>query len=298
MTLPQIHVSPGFADTAALARARARARKGVGFHSAGFLHRIAKYDLQDRLSQINKDFSTPALITPFPEFWADMIPNLTVVAPDDTLALQAQAHDLVIHAMALHWAADPVGQIVQCRRALKPDGVFLAALFGGDTLTELRQALSAVEVAVMGGISPRIAPMGELRDMGSLLQRAGLALPVVDRVVQTVTYSDAFALMHDVRAMGEINVLSHRHRRIPPRRFFANAADVYAKNFPAADDPTRIRATFEIIFLAGWAPHESQQKPLRPGSAITPLAQVLSRAEANQTPAPVSNTGLTHKAQP
>jgi hypothetical protein len=203
----------------------------------------------------------------------------------DVLDLQPGAHDLVLHAMGLHWADDPVGQVVQCTRALRSDGLFLSAAFGGATLTELRTALSEAEARVMGGISPRVAPMAEVRDMGALLQRAGLALPVADTLRKTVTYANAIALMHDLRAMGEGNALAARHRAVPPRALFPTTAAIYEKSFPAEEN--RIRATFEFVFLTGWAPHESQQKPLRPGAATSRLADALRTTEFDEAANPV-----------
>jgi SAM-dependent methyltransferase len=270
-------------DAARLARARDRAR----LDRAGFLHDEAKAEIEERLIDVNRRFTSPALVTPYPDNWSDLMPGARVVAPDETLDLAPGAHDLVVHAMALHWADDPVGQIVQCRRALQPDGLFLSAAFGGDTLTELRQALAEAEADILGGLSPRVAPMAEIRDMGALLQRAGLALPVADRLPKTVTYASAFELMADLRAMGETNALADRHRAPAPRHLFLRMAEIYTARFPAPDDASRIRATFELIFLSGWAPHESQQKPLRPGAATTRLADALGTQEFDETARPV-----------
>lgn len=274
---------PRLVDGAALASARRRAR----LDRAGFLHHEAKLELQERLIDVNRRFTSPALVTPFPELWSDLLPGAKLVAPTEVLDLAPDAHDLLIHAMALHWADDPVGQIVQCRRALRPDGLFLAASFGGETLTELRQALAAAEIDITGGLSPRVAPMAEIRDMGGLLARAGLNLPVADRLPKTVTYATAFDLIRDLRDMGETNALVDRHRKTPPRALFPAMAARYAQDFPAHDDPARIRATFELIFLAGWAPHESQQKPLRPGTAKGRLADALNTTEFDEDSLPV-----------
>jgi SAM-dependent methyltransferase len=199
---------PRLVDAPRLAKGRARAR----LDRAGFLHDEAKFELQERLIDVNRRFTAPAIVTPFPEIWADVVPGAKPVLPTDTLDLTPGDHDLVIHAMALHWADDPVGQIVQCRRALKPDGLFLGAAFGGETLTELRAVLADAEAQTLGGLSPRVAPMAEIRDMGGLLGRAGLALPVADRLPKTVTYANAFALMADLRDMGETNALADRHK--------------------------------------------------------------------------------------
>lgn len=281
--MPQANPQPRLVDAPRLARARARARLDL----AGFLHDEAKSELQERLTDVNRRFTRPAVVTPFPDTWSDLVPGAHIVAPDEVLALQAGAHDLVVHAMALHWSDDPVGQVVQCRRALRPDGLFLSAAYGGETLTELRQALAMAETETLGGLSPRVAPMAEIRDMGALLQRAGLALPVADRLPRTVTYANAFALMADLRAMGETNALADRHRAPAPRRLFLRMAEIYAAQFPAKDDPARIRATFEMVFLSGWAPHESQQKPLRPGAAKARLADALGTQEFDETALPV-----------
>jgi len=212
-------------------------------------------------------------VSGFPAVW----PDSPAVADDEVLALHEGAHDLVVHAMALHWANDPVGQLVQCRRALQPDGLFLGLLPGGQTLHELRAALAEAEAEVTGGLSPRVLPMGEIRDLGALLQRAGFALPVADSFTKTVLYRDALHLMADLRAMGEANALAARLRHPTRRAVLLRAAGIYAERFGRPDG--RIPATFEIICLTGWAPHDSQQKPLRPGSAAARLAEALNAAE-------------------
>jgi hypothetical protein len=165
---------------------------------------------------------------------------------------------------------------VQCRRALSPDGLFLGITFGGRTLGALRAALATAEAEVTGGLSPRVLPMADIRDLGAVLQRAGLALPVADAFVQEVRHADALALMRDLRAMGEGNALAGRHRRIPPRALFARAAALYAA---AHSDGAGVVTPFEFVVLTGWAPHESQQKPLRPGSAAARLADALGSTE-------------------
>ena len=212
-------------------------------------------------------------VTGLPDFWRGHWPDATLVQDDEVLALQPGVHDLVIHALSLHWANDPVGQLVQCRHALRPDGLLIAVLFGGQTLHELRAALAEAEARVTGGLSPRVAPMGEIRDLGSLLQRAGLALPVADAMPLTVSYAGLTALMHDLRAMGEANALAARLRRPTRAGVFAKAETIYRTAFgtPAG----RIPATFDIVTLTGWAPAPDQQKPLRPGSATHRLADVL-----------------------
>ena len=269
---------PNLTDRVALARNRAKCRSaGVGL----FLHEQAAQELQERLAEVNRRFTSVAIVTGFPDFWAGIWPAATVVPDNDTLALKPGAHDLIIHGLALHWANDPVGQLIQCRRALAPDGLFLAAMFGGQTLAELRICLSEAEVRQTGGLSPRILPMAEIRDMGGLLQRAGFGLPVADSTTFTVTYAHPKALMHDLRAMGEGNALSARLRYPTRRAVFTMAEQMYSAQHATPDG--RISARFEMLFLTGWAPHESQQKPLRPGSAQQRLSEALG-LPANQFP--------------
>lgn len=200
-----------------------------------------------------------------------------VVADEEALPFADGSLDLVVSALALHLVNDLPGTLVQIRRALRPDGLLLAALLGGDTLTELRQAFTQAEAEIEGGASPRVAPFADLRDLGGLLQRAGFALPVtdVDRVV--VRYASPLALMHDLRRMGATGVLADRRRQPLRRATLARMAEIYGERF--ADPDRRIRATFEIVWLSGWAPHESQQQPLAPGSAQRRLADALGAKE-------------------
>ena len=201
-----------------------------------------------------------------------------VPAPDnETLQLEPESFDLIVHSMALHWSNDPVGQLIQCRRALRPDGLCLAVCLGGRTLTELRDALSRAEISETGGLSPRIAPMPEIRDLGALLQRAGFAMPVADNTQLTAQYRDLTHLMHDLRAMGEANALQNRLRHPTRRTIFARAADLYRENSGTADG--KIQASFEVITLTGWAPDVNQPKPLPPGSAQARLADALNAYE-------------------
>jgi SAM-dependent methyltransferase len=203
--------------------------------------------------------------------------NLVIAADEEALPFRDASLDLVVSALALHFVNDLPGTLVQIRRALKPDGLFLAALLGGDTLTELRQSFAEAEAEIEGGISPRVAPFPDLRDLGALLQRAGFALPVTDVERLTVRYDTVFALMHDLRRMGATNALAAR-RRVPLRRkTLLRMAEIYARRFADADG--RLRATFEIIWLSGWAPDQSQQKPLAPGSAKMRLADALGTTE-------------------
>lgn len=264
--------APPLFDRHALSARRARLRD-----DSLFLHRAALDEAQDRLSLVKRIFTSPAVVTPVPEVWRAAFPGAHIVADDDTLALAPGAHDLVIHAMCLHLANDPVGQLIQCRRALKEDGFLLAFLLGGETLHELRAVLGQAEAEVTGGLSPRIAPMGEIRDLGALLQRAGFALPVADSVTLTAEYRDLTHLMHDLRGMGETNVLTNRLRHPTRRAVFARAGALYAEHF--ATPSSRLRASFELVSLTGWAPSDSQPKPLRPGSAQMRLADALKTAE-------------------
>jgi SAM-dependent methyltransferase len=207
---------------------------------------------------------------------ADRI-GLAVVADEEALPFRDGSLDLVVSALALHFVNDLPGTLLQIRRALRPDGLFVAALLGGDTLTELRQAFAEAEAEMEDGISPRVAPFADLRDLGSLLQRAGFALPVTDVERLTVRYASPLDLMHDLRRMGAANPLRDRLRRPLRRATLARMAEIYASRFADADQ--RIRATFEVIYLSGWAPHESQQQPLAPGSAQTRLADALGTSE-------------------
>lgn len=260
-------------DPAALAAHRARARR-IG--PVDFLHRIALDEVQDRLAEINKRFTAPAIVTGHPDFWGAAFPEARLVPDADTLALDVGAHDLVIHALALHWSNDPIGQIIQSARALRPDGLFLAVLPGGATLTELRDTLTRAEVEMTSGLSPRILPMGEVRDLGALLGRAGLALPVADVIGQKVSYRDLFHLAADLRAMGETNALTARLRRPTRRDVLLRAAEIYGKDHADPANPGRVLASFDLVFLTGWAPAANQQKPLRPGSAKMSLSEALA----------------------
>ena len=200
-----------------------------------------------------------------------------VIADEEALPFRGESLDLVVSGLALHFANDLPGVLTQIRRALKPDGLFLAALLGGETLTELRQAFAEAETEIEGGVSPRVAPFADLRQLGGLLQRAGFALPVTDVERLTVRYASAFELMHDLRGMGAANALVAR-RRLPSRRqTILRMADIYAHRF--ADSDGRIRATFDIVWLSGWAPHPDQQQPLKPGSAKMRLADALGTRE-------------------
>jgi len=238
---------PDLTDRTTLLRNRKRAAKAP----ADFLRQAVADEVHERLTEVNRTFTSPLIVTGHPEIWVDSMPDATICADEDILQVEPAKHDLVIHDLNLHWANDLVGQLVQSRRALKPDGLFIGTLFGGQTLQELRVSLAEAEAAVTGGLSPRIAPMAEIRDLGGLLQRAGFALPVADATPFTVNYTR--------------------------RNVMTEAAGIYATNYTNEDG--RINATFEIVTLTGWAPDDSQQKPLRPGSAKSRLADALGVPE-------------------
>ncbi len=260
-------------DRTALARQRLRGTA----ETALFLHEIVAEEFEDRLSVVNKSFTAPAIVTGHPAFWQGRFPHARVIADDDTLTLEPGAHDLLIHAMCLHWAGDPVGQLIQMRRALRPDGLMLAGFAGGGTLQELRSALAQAEADVTGGLSPRVLPMGEIRDLGALLQRSGFTLPVADRLPLTVEYTTPLKLMHELRAMGETNAMADRPRQMMRRAVLERACKIYRDTYATASGA--VTATFELIFLTGWAPDDSQPQPLRPGSATTRLADALGTEE-------------------
>ena len=266
---------PQVIDRAALRVRQARAQR---LGPATFLLDRVALDMQERLQAVLRDFKDVADVwTPGGGAFRDGVSDRFSAAAhhgmlardDETLVLEPQSLDLALSALGLHFANDLPGLLTQIRRALRPDGLFLAALLGGDTLTELRESFAAAEVEREGGLSPRVLPFADLRDLGALLQRAGFALPVadVDRVV--VRYANAFALMQDLRRMGATNVLTERRRTMLRRATLLRMAEVYGERF--ADSDGRIRATFDVVWLSGWAPHESQQQPLKPGSATARL---------------------------
>ncbi len=260
-------------DRAALMRNRTRAKA----NPVTFLHDAARDEVHDRLSMVNKTFPDAAIITGHAEQWTKVIPRARLIDDTETLDLEPNSLDLVVHAMCLHWSNDPVGQLIQALRALRPDGLFLAVFLGGETLKELRSSLAQAEVDLFGGLSARIAPMGEIRDLGALLQRAGFAMPVADKITLKASYPTPLHLMRELRLMGEANALSARRRTIMPRALLTKANEVYQENFSTSDG--RIDATFELILLTGWAPASTQPRPLRPGSATTRLAEALGTDE-------------------
>jgi SAM-dependent methyltransferase len=258
-------------------RARAAALGPVTF----LLDRVAG-DVADRLSAVLRTFDVAVdLGTPTDAVRRAIAGRVgtiaAVVADEEALPFRDGSIDLVVSALALQFVNDLPGTLIQVRRALKPDGLLLAAMIGGDSLAELRAAFAEAEAEVEGGASPRVAPFADLRDLGALLQRAGLALPVTDVDRVTVRYASPLALMHDLRRMGAGNALTERRRTPLRRATLRRMLEIYAERFADADG--RIRATFEIVWLSGWAPHESQQQPLKPGSARTRLADALRTQE-------------------
>ena len=274
---------------------RVRQRRARRLRPATFLLDRVAADLGDRLSAVLRKFDVAVdLGTPSDAVRRVLAANnnistivaagldgdddgLRVTADEETLPFAERSLDLVVSALALQFVNDLPGALIQIRRALKPDGLLLAALIGGDSLTELRSAFAAAESEVEGGISPRVAPFADIRELGGLLQRAGFALPVVDSERVAVRYDSALALMRDLRRMGATNILHERLRTPLKRSTLERVMAIYADRFTDADG--RVRATFEIIWLSGWVPHESQQKPLKPGSAAQRLADALGTIE-------------------
>jgi len=257
---------------------------------ADFLLARILEDLKDRLDITNRKFQSGRFVSMYPSFVRAHFDDQTTLqlsaAMDDVksrhgdiLGLDAQSEDLIIDIACLHQANDMPGMLIQYCRALKPDGLFLACVPGGDTLTELRQSLFAAESKISGGVRPRVLPFMDVRDAGGLLQRAGFALPVTDIDSVVVRYDTMFDLMLDLRAMGATNTLVERQKSLSRRDLFHNAAQHYAENF--ADSDGRIRATFSFIWMSGWAPDASQPQPLKPGSATQSLAKVLKDRTAN-----------------
>lgn len=265
--------APRLTDRDTLMRHRFRAARQPAF----FLHEEAADEIKERLTEVNKSFTHPALVGHISPDFAHLFPGVTPVDDTPDLSLMRSEHDLVIHSFGLHWADDPVGQLVQSRMALQPDGLFLAVMFGGSSLQELRACLAEVETRRYGGLSPRVLPMADLRDLGGLLQRAGFALPVADSRKLLVRYKSVAQLVRDLRGMGETNALAARHKTQLTRTFWSDVDALYRENF--SDDDGYLTATFELVYLTGWCPSETQQKPLQPASAKSRLADALGVAE-------------------
>lgn len=276
---------------------RRRERAAATFADFDFLNREVAERLIDRLRDIRRNF--PAVLDLGshdgtlgrllgPEFGVERVVSTDLAegfarrAPPPALAVDEEAlpfadasFDAVFSCLSLHWVNDLPGALIQARRSLRPDGLFLGAMLGGETLIELREALMAAEMAAAGGASPRVSPFAEVRDAGALLQRAGFALPVADADTVTVTYENAWGLMRDLRGMGETNVVAERHRQPTRRDVLFRAAEIYQQRHAGADG--RIPATFQVLYLTGWAPAPGQPKPLAPGSAEASFATLVGR---------------------
>ncbi|UEM20408.1 methyltransferase domain-containing protein [Skermanella mucosa] len=278
---------------------RHRDRAAAGFAGYGFLFEEIAERLADRLDDVVRDFPTALDLgchtgevgralrgrkgierlvqCDLSPAMAAAAGGLSVAGDEELLPFADASFDLAISNLSLHWVNDLPGALLQLRRALKPDGLFIGAMLGGDTLFELRRCLMEAELDLTGGVSARISPFAEVRDAGGLLQRAGFSLPVVDSDTLTVTYESAFKLMADLRGMGETNAGLNRRRQPTPRALLIDAARRYGELFSEPDG--RVTATFQVLYLAGWSPHESQQKPMRPGSAQARLADALKTEE-------------------
>ncbi|WP_275784551.1 methyltransferase domain-containing protein [Pararhizobium gei] len=282
----------------ALIEARRKRALLHGDPKAQFLLEIAAREIAERLSVVERHFEKAVELHGYTGLTAALlaqtgkVSEIVRIETDDdfakekdtltaasleTVPLPPQSVNLIVSPLSLHLTNDTPGVFIQVRRALKPDGLFLAAIPGTGTLQELREVLLQAESEISGGASPRVIPFADVRDIGALLQRAGFTLPVADTETYTVRYDSLFGLMRDLRAMGMTNPLAARSRAPVDRKFFVRAAQLYAERF--SDPDGRIRATFSIIYISGWAPHESQQKPLKPGSAKQRLSDALRTNE-------------------
>ncbi|MGY8937806.1 MAG: methyltransferase domain-containing protein [Alphaproteobacteria bacterium] len=278
---------------------RRRDRASVEFHRYDFLFQEIATRLTDRLEDIQRTFPIALDLGCHAGAIANVLPrrsavdwlahsdisfrmakcaaSTALVADEEALPFADNAFDLVLSNLSLHWVNDLPGALTQIQHVLKPDGLFLATILGGDTLVEFRDCLLSAESEILGGASPRISPMVALGDAAGLLQRAGFALPVADSDTINVTYDNAFKLMADLRGMAEANAIRERTQRFTPRSVFMRAAKLYQDRYSGPEG--RINTTFEVIYLHGWSPHDSQQKPLRPGSASQRLADALDTEE-------------------
>jgi SAM-dependent methyltransferase len=266
-----------------------KARAAKTFEHFDFLHQWVMGQFDERLSMIRREFKNvlhiggrgaDRLKNKFPDLIIqdesiDFFPN--VIASPEFSPYETASFDLILSALDLHVVNDLPGALLQIRKSLEPDGLFLGALFGGETLHELRDCLTKTELSLKNGASPRVSPFADKQQMGALMQRAGFALPVVDSEIITVTYDNMFKLMLDLRGMGETNSIQARSRVNPGKAYFMEAANAYQQSY--AEDNGRIPASFEIIFVLGWSPHPSQQKALKPGSAKKRLAEALQTEE-------------------
>ena len=242
-----------------------------------FFDEVAIDQVMERLLDINRIFKSPLIIGERASFWAKKLGlnNVCLINDDDHLNFNDNKFDLIIHALSLHRHNDPVGQLIQVRQALEPDGLMLAFFFGGETLCELRAAFEKAELETEGGISPRVAPMIEIRDAGDLLVRAGFALSVADKIDLEVIYRTPINLLHELRRMGETNIMIHRRKNFLKKGTLNKFFEIYFDHYKSQKKKRGVEATFQLFCLTGWAPSENQQKPLRPGSATHNFSDVL-----------------------
>lgn len=278
----------------ALIRAR-RSRAALRMPDAAFLHEDVATRLLERLTDINRSYDKAlalgwdAASHPLPaalSFYADPADRRVKAMPgpgfsceEDMLPIREHSMDLVISNLALHWVNDLPGALIQVNHALRPDGLFMAAMLGGDTLVELRNVLLEAESDITGGAGPRVSPMATLSDVAGLLQRAGFAMPVADQETITVSYSHPLEMMHDLRAMGETNATTGRQKTMTRRDVMMRAAELYAERY--SDEEGRVSARFQVLFLTGWAPGPNQPRPKMPGSATVRLADALGSSEVH-----------------
>ncbi len=301
---PSDSKGPGASPFDRRALRRHRRRAAAKFSEHDFLFREIADRLDERLGEITRRFDSVLVVGNHGGIAADRVaerfanarivctdldsallsagPGMAVVADEEALPFADGSFDLVLSLLGFHWVNDLPGALVQLRRALRPDGLMLAAMLGGDTLHELRAAFLEAESAVEGGVSPRVSPFVDVRTAGGLLQRAGFALPMVDVDSLTVTYENAFALMRDLSGMGEANALAERRTGFTRRTTILAMAEAYAARHSGPDG--RIPATFDVLYLTAWSPHESQPKPLAPGSGTTSLADRLGKKKTRDNP--------------
>lgn len=279
----QQETPPLLFDTTAIARNRARSQCMDAGHN--FLKAEIADRMQERLSEVNRTFTNRfdlgGMFAPFvPKTVAETYQMRRET--NEILDIPHQSADLIISNMAMHWINDLPGLLVQIKNALRPDGLFTASLLGGQTLHELRHAFLAAESEITGGASARVIPFADVKDLGSLMQRAGFALPVTDVDTLTLTYAHPLNLMQELRGMGEANALVGRSKNFLRRSILMRACEIYQEKFGMKNG--RIPATFEVMYLTGWHPHESQQKPLKPGSGKVNLADALKAGGPPKTP--------------
>ncbi len=275
-------------DRSLVRKKRARAKSYLA--DSGFLFNWSQQQIEKRLEDIKREFTTALQIgcrtqnrlKDFGVINHISLDNTAAYKPDilaeeDLLPLISKNFDLIYSALSLHSVNDLPGALVQIKQALKDDGLFIAAMLGGETLFELRHVMQQTELELHGGQSPRVAPFADMPQMGNLMQRAGFNLPVIDSEKITVTYDNIYKLMHDLRYMGEANSIKSRNKKFVGKDFFSRANELYQQLY--SDQDRRLIATFDVIFLIGWAPHESQQKPLRRGSATNRLSDILETKE-------------------